>query len=506
MASSEYVRKLVSVAEGEHASFAGILETDPRLKARIYDIYLAQLRQADPANPIGWAMPPQITKWAWSATFVSWCMLAAGATRTQFAFSVRHAMYIKAAIANADAARGVFRARPIADYVPKLGDIITWNRGGGTVTYDRARTLESYDSHGAIVVALIKRMGQNFAVTIGGNESDSVRRTEVPLTAAGKVKARAENPYICVIETLIADAPAAVGALAEVAPTPPAAAAAPLSPAFRGHGTYLYDVPATIQDYGSIDLLVAAMKRAGMTHAWIRIHSTKPYEAARKQLNISLIQALRAGGIAVAGWGWCQGEAPAADAAMALRECQAHGLQDYVADIEPGHNNSVWTIPEIEAFCGKVRQGLPGSFALSTFPLIDWHEPHLLKAALPFMDAVAPQIYWFNYPNQKMLDQFKRPNGAAYPLNEPGGYVDLCLDRWRRAMGARQLPIVFAGQAYWGEGNTQVEAEAKLKRFLQSWNGYDQVVGVNWWHMGGGPAMSHAMFENIVAADLGGKF
>jgi hypothetical protein len=497
----EFARRLVAVAEGEERTFGGVPETDTRLKKRIYDTYLAELRAADPHNELGWAMSPNITKWAWSATFVSWCMLAAGAARTEFALSVRHAMYIKAAIANQDAGQGLFRAHPIADYAPQLGDVITMNRGGGKVTYDQARTLKSYDSHGAIVVALIERMGKKYAVTIGGNEGQSVRRTEVALTADGRVKPRAEDPFIGVIQTLKDSAPAIA------APPPPAQAAAPqLSAAFRRHGSYIYDAAATIADYGSIDLLVAAMQRAGMSHAWVRIHGTQPYGPTTKQLNRQLISALKTGGIAVAGWGWCQGATPLQDAAMALRECAAYGLQDYIADIEPGHSNSQWTVAEVQAFCGKVRQGLAGSFALSTFALVDWHEPHLLTAALPFVDAVAPQIYWFDYPNQRMLDQFRRPDGTAYPAKEPGAYVDLCLDRWAKAMAGTQKPIVFAGQAYWGEGNTQMEAEAKLNRFLASWSAFDRVVGINWWHFGGSTGMSHAMFEAIVAADLDSKF
>lgn len=498
---SEFARRLVMIAEGEYKTYRGIHETDPRLKKRIYDTYLADLRKADPNNKLGWAMPPQITKWPWSATFVSWCMLTAGATRTEFALSVRHAWYIKDSIANQDSNNGLFRGRPLIDYAPRPGDLIAMNRSGGKVTYDQARTMESYDSHCAIVVELTEKGGKKYAITIGGNEGQSVGRTEVELTAAGLVKQRSEDPFIGVIQTLKDAAP--VAALASAAA---AVAKASLSPAFRRHGTYIYDAAATIDDYGSIDLLIAGMNRAGMSHAWVRIHGTAPYSGTKKQLNQQLIGSLKNAGIAVAGWGWCQGVTPVPDAAMALRECAAYGLADYVADIEPGHNNSMWTVPEIQAFCAKVRQGLAGSFALSSFPLLDWHEPHLLIAALPYVDAVAPQIYWFNYPNQKMINQFKRPDGTSYPLHEPGAYVDLCIDRWTRAMGAARLPIVFAGQAYWGEGNTQVEAEAKLKRFLDTWNGYGGVVGINWWHFGGGTAMSHAMFEAIVAANLDSKF
>ena len=41
-----------------------------------------------------------------------------------------------------------------------------------------------------------------FALTIGGNESDSIRSTLVRLTNSGLIKQRARNPYISVIEDL----------------------------------------------------------------------------------------------------------------------------------------------------------------------------------------------------------------------------------------------------------------------------------------------------------------
>ena len=130
----------------------------------------------------------------------------------------------------------------------------------------------------------------------------------------------------------------------------------------------------------------------------------------------------------------------------------------------------------------------------------------MLAAALPYVDAVAPQVYWFNFPNAKMVHQFKRPDGTAYTVGDPGQYADLCIDRWRRLMTGIAKPIILTGQAYWGEANfSQAEAEAKLTAFLNKWNGYGRICGLNWWHFGGGDATSHAMLETMVAAKLGAK-
>ncbi len=288
-------------------------------------------------------------------------------------------------------------------------------------------------------------------------------------------------------------------------PVPAPAPAAALARSCRLHGSFIYQVQPTINRYGGIDLTVAAMLRMQMSHAWIRIHGTQAYSAAEKQRIRDLTAALRTAGIGVAGWGWCQGSVPLAEANLALRESESLGMTDYVADIEQGVSNAHWTPQEVTAFCQRVRANLPGSFGVTTFGLIDWHEPGLMQAALPFVDFFNPQVYWFNFPNQQMVNQFRRPDGTRYRVNEPGEYMELCIDRWVRLMGGTPKRLVVAGQAYWNEGNTQTQAEAKLVQFLSGWNGYNRVAGLNWWHLGGGSAMSHAMVERIVAARLGQK-
>ncbi|MFE0756462.1 DUF2272 domain-containing protein [Inquilinus sp. NPDC058860] len=501
MPVSAFAQRLATVAIGEHQRFSGVPETDRRLRSRIYDTYLAQLKAADPNDPLGWAMSSDISAWAWSATFVSWCLLDAGATNQEFDFSIRHAMYIRKAIADADAGRGVFRARPIDSYAPDIGDVICANRGRGRVTYDEARSRDSYNSHGAIVVDLIERAGKRYAVTVGGNESDSIRRTEVELTRAGTVRQRSVNPYICVIQNM-KDA----GTVLRDIGRREAAAGAGLSQALRGHGTFVYDAVATIDDYGSAANTAQAMVRAGMTHAWIRIHGRSSLNTAQTTATRALIDAVKAAGVAVAGWGWCQGEDARGEARTALRELASFGLVDYVADIEPGHNNSMWRPEEIETFGGTIRDALQGSFGVSSFALVDWHEPQLMAAILPFVDAVAPQVYWFNFPNRTMVDQFRRPGGTTYGRNDPAAYADLCLDRWRRLSLTDPKPLILTGQAYWGEGGfNRQDAEAKLQVFLNTWAGYGQIAGLNWWHFGGGTGMSHAMLEAIVSAQLDTK-
>jgi hypothetical protein len=163
-----------------------------------------------------------------------------------------------------------------------------------------------------------------------------------------------------------------------------------ISNSFRKHGTFIYGASDTINDYGSTSLLVAAMQRAGMTHAWVRIHGTNRYPSAERKIIQALVGEMQNSGINVAGWGWCQGASVQSDIRLAVNESKFFGLTNYLADIENGVNNSNWSATEIQTFCTAVRSGIGGSFGITTFPLIDWHEPELMQAALSSVDLFAP--------------------------------------------------------------------------------------------------------------------
>lgn len=509
--ATEYAYALASVAVGEHQAFAGALEADPRLYRRIYETYLPDLSAADPRDPLGWRQSDDIASWAWSAAFVSWCALKAGATIGEFDLSIRHAAYIKKAVA--DASDGAFRAQRIEDYAPDIGDIICANRGGGRVTYDEIGRRESFFAHGAIVVELFELDGKRYAVTIGAYERDSLRRTDVELTRHGTVRQRRDDPYICVIQTAKADTgfPRAVVRSDAKASRSSAGAerAGPteLPDSLRGHGTFVHDAVATIEAYGSAERVARTMKRAEMGHAWIRIHGRRSLSPAQKRATEQLLDACARHDIAVAGWCWCQGEDAAAEARTAVKELDRFGVRDFVANIEAGCDDSVWTVTDIAAFCETLKERLSGSFAISSFGLIDWHQPHLMRAAASYVDAFAPQIRWFSFPNRLMAEQFRRPDGGRYALDSPSDYARLCLDRWRLLTAGDPKPLILTGQAHWNEGAfTQGEAERKLRDFLSAWRPSGEVAGLNWWRLSGGAVMSDEMLDAIADARLGSAF
>lgn len=274
-----------------------------------------------------------------------------------------------------------------------------------------------------------------------------------------------------------------------------------LPDSFCKHGTFIYDIPITIQNYGSMEKMIEAMKKCGMSHAWIRIHGRHHLYGDHK-LNKELVSALEENGIAVAAWGWCQGENIDREAKLAIDGTENLNIVDYVADIEHGVNKSYWTPGEVHAFLSKVKDGLKKSshLAVSSHGFIDWHSPPLMKAAEDVVDAFAPQVYWFWFPNGTMIDQF-----GEYKRDNPAEYARLCLDRWQFHV---KKPIIMTAQAYWREGGmSQKTSEGKVKDFLEEFKDWDRIVGLNWWHFGNkDEAMSKNMQKAISEANISEKF
>ena len=181
--ASAFAKRLAEVALQQHQSFQFHNEDDSVLSP--------QIRLYWERN--GFNFPGVSTPW--SAVFISWCVRDAGADNNDFAFSPRHAVFVNDAINNPRAFRG-FR---ITDHTPGIGDIIQNNRNNGTRTFEYASTHEAYESHTAIVVELGTDTNGRYALTIGGNESDSIRKTKVILQDDGFIKQRTKNPYISIL-------------------------------------------------------------------------------------------------------------------------------------------------------------------------------------------------------------------------------------------------------------------------------------------------------------------
>jgi hypothetical protein len=275
--------------------------------------------------------------------------------------------------------------------------------------------------------------------------------------------------------------------------------------AVSGHGVFIYNAEATVKRYGSVALVATAVKDCGMQHAWVRIHGAAQTHAETPTRQ--LIDALKNAGIAVAGWGWCQGDRIGVEVELALTSLSEFELDHYVADVEDGVAGANWTVGEVRSFFGSLREARPDTqIGVSSFGFIPWHKPKLMQAAEEFVDFFAPQVYWFWFPNVKMLKAVGA-EPSDYPFDSSTSYARLCLDAWRDTVSK---PLVLTGQAYWGQAPdfTQGTAEAKLKSFTENFDRWEDLQGLNWWHMGGKGqnAMSFAMYQAIKAARLNRKF
>ena len=188
---SAFALKLAGIAEGQHTEFHLLDEADPELCKQIKKYW----------SGIGLSFTSCVSV-PWSAVFVSWCVKQAGATASEFKFAAAHSVFVHEAIRNAINGAGVFHGLDISAHPPNVGDIIQNNRGGTNHDFAFARTHKNYTSHSAIVVEVGQDATGRFALTIGGNEGNSIRRTIVRLTSQGFIKQRTSNPFICVIKNL----------------------------------------------------------------------------------------------------------------------------------------------------------------------------------------------------------------------------------------------------------------------------------------------------------------
>ncbi len=183
-----YAAAVSQLATQQYESYNDDNETDPQLRTQIRRYW----------TELGFQFPGVATPW--SAVFVSWVMRTAGASATEFKASTAHSRFVFWSIRNKQNNTGHFWGHRLATYAPKVGDIIQNNRGNQTIDYDFAAAHEAYQSHSAIIVNLGSDSNGRFAITVGGNEGDTVGRKRVALDSQGHVVQRDSNPFICVIE------------------------------------------------------------------------------------------------------------------------------------------------------------------------------------------------------------------------------------------------------------------------------------------------------------------
>jgi hypothetical protein len=186
---SSFKTSLISNANNEWAAWNNegkIKEGDPRTMDRLRRYW----REGGGQN---WS-DKRMTDEAWSAVFISWLMKISGAGN-DFKYNASHSKYIRASITN----RKDNNTNPFKGYKPEEveveeGDLVCYARQSG-VGYD---TTNSYASHCDLVTNI-----NGDAESIGGNVSNSVTKTIVPLTADKKIdRSRDKKKYFVVIKNM----------------------------------------------------------------------------------------------------------------------------------------------------------------------------------------------------------------------------------------------------------------------------------------------------------------
>jgi hypothetical protein len=164
-------------------------ETDPRMRPILQAYWLAGVgvRVTDSQLASGaWQ-----SDHPWSAAFISWVIRQAGAGSI-FRCSAAHAVYIAWAKQNRLANNAnPFKAYRTTEVIPEPGDLLCMDRAGSGATYDNITP--GMKTHCDIVT----EVQANRLVTVGGNVSDTVRRTYPKTDLNGRVTQR---PYFAVIK------------------------------------------------------------------------------------------------------------------------------------------------------------------------------------------------------------------------------------------------------------------------------------------------------------------
>jgi hypothetical protein len=181
--------KNTALSEWEFWNKGSIKEGDSKTMERLREYW------KEGAGVKNWS-DSQMKNEAWSAAFISYVMKKSGAG-SDFKYSPSHSTYIVDSIKN----RKQNNDKPFKGFRPEevklgIGDLVGFAREGG-INYD---TIGSYKSHTDIVVDI----KDGFAETIGGNVSNSVTKTLVPLTKYGKIDTSTEKgkKYFVVIKNL----------------------------------------------------------------------------------------------------------------------------------------------------------------------------------------------------------------------------------------------------------------------------------------------------------------
>ena len=162
----------------------------------------------------------------------------------------------------------------------------------------------------------------------------------------------------------------------------------------QGKGFFIWQVPEC--EGGDPAAIRSAAQAAGLSHVLVKIaDGVKPFgvSSTGHDYTAPVVQALRAGSIAVWGWHYVYGNDPAKEAAVAIQRAGALGLDGYVLDAEIEYKQP-GKVQAAAQFMTAVRAALSCPIALSSFRFPNYHPELPWGTFLEKCDLHMPQVYW----------------------------------------------------------------------------------------------------------------
>lgn len=182
---------------------------------------------------------------------------------------------------------------------------------------------------------------------------------------------------------------------------------------------------------GDAQAVVAAAKAAGLHQLWVRVADSGSGFYGSSELD-SLVPLAHQAGLAVIAWGFPYlydpvGDARWTDEVLAWRAPDGQQVDGYSADIETASEGVDLTARRISLYLGLVRQANPGRLLVGTvFPPTDsqWGV-YPYGAIAPYVDALAPMVYWGCTQPVVEADQAITRLGPMAPLHLIGQAYDM---------------------------------------------------------------------------------
>jgi hypothetical protein len=178
---SQFASNLADIAQEQRVKFELLDEHDSKLCEQIKNYWKQTVGGFTSCTTV-----------PWSAVFISWCVKQAGATSGEFKFAAAHSVFVHDAINNPRAYEGM----DIGVEAVEIGDIIQNNRKTPHKKFNFAKNNPNYESHSMIVVELGVDTAGPFALAIGGNENDAIRRNRISLNQQLRIIQKPPNFFI----------------------------------------------------------------------------------------------------------------------------------------------------------------------------------------------------------------------------------------------------------------------------------------------------------------------